>query len=71
MVRVPMRDDDGVDVEVSWVGKGPVPRQRSEASPEEGVGQDTDPVDLDERGRVPQEADLDALVRRPRLRRAA
>jgi len=71
VIRMPMRDDDDVDIEIGWIGNGPMPRKRPEASPQERVGQDADPVDLDERGRVPQEADPDALVRRPRLRRAA
>ena len=71
MIRVPVRDDDDIDLQVGGIGQGTMPRQRSQAPPEERIRQDAHPVDLDEGGRVPEEADLDAPVRRARLRRAA
>ena len=71
MIGVAMRDDDDVDLQVGWIGQRPMPRQRPEASPEERVGEDANPVDLEEGGRVTEEANVDAPVRRARLRRAA
>jgi hypothetical protein len=58
-------EDDVHGTDLVGVGRGPMAFQRPEAVTQERVGQDPDPVDLEEHGGVPDVPDGDLpLVRR-------
>jgi hypothetical protein len=55
MIGVAMRDEHDVGAEIRGPGKWPVPLERPEPGTEEGVRQDSDPANRDERRRVADE----------------
>jgi hypothetical protein len=54
-----MRDNHDVGLEIVRVRKRTMARERAESGAEERVRQDAEAVELDERGRVTNEPDLD------------
>ena len=53
MIVVPVRDQNSVDLRDGLVGHGNGAHEMSHSSPQQGVGQEAAPVELDEDGRVP------------------
>ena len=55
VVRVSMRDDHDIGLELGRVGEGTVTLERAETGPKEWVREDTSPAELDQGRRVPDE----------------
>lgn len=66
MIGMRVRDEDGIELaDRGPVGRRPVAAQRPEPVTQDGIGQQTDAVELDEERRVAEIRDPDAAVARP------